>query len=165
MARSGKFAANMHLIGFNRNDPFPRKLRRLKSIRKRENLIYRAMGRAAKPMRDAMESNSPVRTGVLSQSFRIRKLKKTPRFVFGIRVGAVSGPRVVGPDQLGYIAGVSKGDTYQMAGWRDHFAELGTVNHGAHPHIAPAIQQHLTTYQRQVRLEINQAIAALVIKG
>lgn len=163
MARSGKYLANLHLEGFNRSDPLPRKLRRLMHLKDRQKLLYKAMARSAKDMRDAMEDGAPVKTGVLSQSFRIRKLKKTPPFVFGIRVGAISGPRVVSPGMLdnAKIDQYDQGDIFQMAGWRDHFAELGTVNHGPTPHIAPAIQRHLSTYQSKVREEINNLIASL----
>ena len=156
--RSGNYRSTLHLKGFKRSDPFPKRLRRLRNMNKRMNLIYRAMGKAATDMRDAMEAGAPVRSGVLSQSFRIRKLKKTPMFVAGIRVGAVSGPRVVSPNQLGYISGVSEGDTYQMAGWRDHFAELGTVYHSAHPHVQPAIRKHLSTYN----LKLRKALAEII---
>jgi hypothetical protein len=114
------------------------------------------MANAAKDMRNDMEAKSPVLTGVLSQSFAIRTLKKTPQYVFGIRVGAISGPRVVQPNQLGYISGVDAGDTYNAAGWRDHWAELGTRHHGPHPHIQPAIRKNLATYNLKLRRELGE---------
>lgn len=154
MASSGAYRANVHLVGFKRSDPFPRRLRQIKSIANRKKVIYKAMANAGKDMRDGMEANSPVLTGVLSQSFAIRRLKKTPTFVFGIRIGAISGPRVVQPGQLGYISGVDQGDVYNAAGWRDHWAELGTVNHGPHPHVQPAIRKHLGTYNLKLRREL-----------
>lgn len=161
--KSGNFAANLHLVGFKRSDPFARRLRRLKDLNKRKNVLYQGMANAARPMRDDMEASAPVKTGVLSQSFRIRKLKKTPQYVFGIRVGAVSGPRVVSPGMLdnAKIDKYDEGDVFNMAGWRDHFAELGTVRHGPTPHIAPAIQKNLGRYQKEVRKEIYKAIARL----
>lgn len=151
--RSGKFRSTLHLIGFKRSDPFPSRLRKIRNIGKRQGLVYRAMATAAKDMRDAMEAGAPVKTGVLSQSFRIRKLKKTPQFVFGIRVGAISGPRVVSPGMLdnAKIDKYDQGDVFQMAGWRDHFAELGTINHGPTPHVQPAIRKHLSSYNLKLR--------------
>ena len=161
--KSGNFAANFHLVGFKRSDPFARRLRRLQTLGKRKTVIYNGMAKAARPMLEAMEAGAPVKTGVLSQSFRIRRLKKTPQYVFGIRVGAVSGPRVVSPGMLdnAKIDKYDEGDVFNMAGWRDHFAELGTVRHGPTPHIAPAIQQNLGRYQKEVRKEIYKAIARL----
>lgn len=158
MASSGAYRANIHLVGFKRNDPFPKRLRQIKDIAKREKVIYRAMANAAKDMRDSMENLAPVRTGVLSLSYRIRKLKKTPAFVFGIRVGAVSGPRVVSPGMLdnARIDKYDQGDVFQMAGWRDHWAELGTVNHGPQPHVQPAIRKHLGSYNLKLRRAMGE---------
>lgn len=151
MASSGGFKANFHLVGFKRSDPFATRLRQVRSIAARKKMIYKAMAKAGESMRDSMEAMSPVKTGVLSQSFSIRKLKQTPTFTFGIRIGAISGPRVVSPNKLGYISGVEAGDTYNAAGWRDHWAELGTVRHAAHPHVQPAIRKHLSTYNLRLR--------------
>jgi hypothetical protein len=155
MARSGAFKANLFLTGFERNDPFPSRLRRLKKIKDRKNVLYKAMAKAAEDMRGDMEGKSPVLTGLLSQSFAIRRLKKTPTFVFGIRVGAISGPRVVQPNQLGYISGIAAGEEYNAMGWRDHWAELGTRHHPPHPHVGPAIKKNLGSYNRKLRFALG----------
>jgi HK97 gp10 family phage protein len=153
MASSGGYKANFYLTGFKRSDPFATRLRQIKSIANRKKVIFRAMANAGQSMRDAMEAGAPVRTGVLSQSYRIRRLKNTPQFVFGVRIGAISGPRVVSPGMLdnAKIDGYDEGDQFQMAGWRDHWAELGTRYQRAQPHVQPAIKKHLSTYNLRLR--------------
>jgi len=119
------------------------------------------MARAAHGMRDAMAALAPVRTGVLSQSYRIRKLKRLPPRTLGIRVGAVSGSAVVSPGRLEKIPGATLGDTFAMAGWRDHWAELGTVNHPPQPHVGPAIKSKTGEYNRELRSNLARILAAL----
>lgn len=157
MARAGAFKANLFLTGFKRSDPFPTRIRRLRTVAGKEKVLVKAMANAAKDMRNSMESLAPIRTGVLSQSFSIRKLKRTPPFIIGIRVGAVSGPRVASKQQveLAKIDGVEAGDSYNAAGWRDHWAELGTRFHGPQPHVQPAIRKNLATYQLKLRRELG----------
>lgn len=161
MARAGGYRANVYTRGFRRGDPLPRALRNFTQLQTREKLLAKAMAEAAQGMRDEMSALAPVRTGVLSQSYRIRKLKRTPNRVIGIRVGAVSGSAVVNPGRLEKIPGVTLGDTYAMAGWRDHWAELGTRNHGPQPHVGPAIKSKLGEYNRELRSNLAKLLLAI----
>jgi HK97 gp10 family phage protein len=145
---AGKFVANVYVKGFNRGDQLPRLMRKYMTLQTREKELIAAMKRAAKPMKEMMENLAPVRTGALSRSYAMRKLVKTPPRVIGIRVGAVSGK------------GVFQGDSFAKAGWRDHFAELGTVNHAPQPHVRPAINATLGTY----RLNLGKELAAILRK-
>ena len=139
---AGKFLANVHVKGFSPTDTLPRLMNKHLTLKAREKEIIAAMKRAANPMKEAMGKLAPVRTGALSRSYASRKLQKAPRGTIGIRVGAVSGQ------------GVFKGESYAKAGWRDHFAELGTINHGAHPHVQPAIRQKLGVYRQKLGAEM-----------
>lgn len=146
MARVGKFGSNFHIDGLKPTDPLPRRMLRFKSLALRDRLFIAAMTDAAGPMRDAMSKGAPLDTGALSQSFSIEKLKKVPDNILGIRVGAVSGE------------GVWDGNSFNKMGWRDHFAELGTKHHAAHPHVQPAIKSKLATYRKKLR----KNLAALI---
>jgi|11BtaG_2_1085332.scaffolds.fasta_scaffold00142_29 HK97 gp10 family phage protein len=92
------------------------------TLENRVNTIIGIMKTSAEPARAQMQSDSPVDTGVLSNSFKSRKLLRVPKGVFGIRVGAARGSK--------------------LAGWRAHFTELGTKHHPAQPFIKKAIQKH-----------------------
>ncbi len=139
---AGKFLANVHVKGFNYTDELPRLMRKYYSLGSREKMLIAAMKRAAKPMKEMMENLSPVRTGALSRSYSMRKLVKTPPNTIGIRVGAVSGK------------GMWQGESFAKAGWRDHFTELGTINHRAQPHVRPAINATLGTYRANLGKEL-----------
>jgi HK97 gp10 family phage protein len=139
MAKAGKFTANFNLIGFKPTDSLPRLIRMYMILKFRERALIAAMKNAAQPMADRMAALAPVRTGQLSRSYASSKLKKVPPGILGIRVGAVSG------------LGVFEGDTFGKAGWRDHWAELGTVNHPGKPHVQPAIKQTIGAYRIQLR--------------
>lgn len=139
---AGSFKANLHVRGFKPTDPLPRLMIKHLTLKAREKEIIAAMKRAAEPMRAQMSKLAPRRTGALSRSYSKTKLKKAPRGVIGIRVGAVSGQ------------GVFRGVTYGKAGWRDHFAELGTINHSATPHVQPAIRQKLGVYRQKLGAEM-----------
>jgi len=149
MAGAGRFAANVHLFGFRRSDPLPRKMRRYMTLKQREKELLKAMKRAALPMKRAMGKLAPVRTGALSRSYASEKLKKAPPRTIGIRVGAVSGE------------GVFKGQSFAKAGWRDHFQELGTVNHPAQPHVRIAIQTEIGTYRQLLSVELAKILKKL----
>lgn len=139
---AGRFVANVYVRGFNFQDDLPRLMRKYLSLADRETVLRNAMKRAAKPMKEMMENLAPVRTGALSRSYAIRKLVKTPPYTIGIRVGAVSGK------------GMWQGDSFAKAGWRDHFQELGTINHRPQPHVRPAINATLGTYRQNLGKEL-----------
>lgn len=133
---------NFHFIGFERSDPLPRLMRRYMTLKTREEALIRAMKDAADPMKEQMGKLAPRRTGELSRSYAAVKLKKAPSGVIGIRVGAISGK------------GVFKGQSFGKAGWRDHWAELGTRNHPGKPHVQPAIKQKLGVYRKKLRANL-----------
>lgn len=140
MAQRGRKVIRIDLVGFNRNDPLPRLLRRMYSLDKRRALLLKVMKAAAEPMRSAMEQGSPVDTGALKRSFRIRQSKKRTSFkTLSIYVGAVNG---------NYVSG---GEKKRLAGWRSHWAELGTVHHPGAYFIQPAIRRNIPVYQRLLR--------------
>lgn len=154
VGRGGRFKANFTASGINRDDPFPRALRRIKSRLKRKQQLDRIMKRALEPMRKSMSDAAPVDTGALQESFRVRTLRKVPEYVWGYRVGAVSGE------------GVGTGGlSFQLAGWRDHWAELGTQHHDPTPHIAPAINQHASSVRSNLDSEIFAYLDGLLRKG
>jgi len=133
---------NFHFIGFERSDPLPRLMRRYMTLKQRETALVKAMRDAAEKMKEKMGKLAPRRTGELSRSYASAKLKKAPNGVIGIRVGAISGK------------GVFKGQSFGKAGWRDHWAELGTRNHPGKPHVQPAIKQHLGQYRAKLRANL-----------
>lgn len=146
MATIGKFRSNFHIDGLAPNDPLPRRMLRFRSLATRDELFIKAMKDAAEPMRKAMASGAPLDTGALSQSFATEKLRKAPPKILGIRVGAVSGE------------GVWAGNSFSRMGWRDHFAELGTRHHAAHPHVQPAIKSKLPEYRKRLRVNLAALI-------
>ena len=146
MARAGKFASNFHIDGLAHSDPLPRRMLRFSNLKARDDAFIKAMKDAAEPMRLAMSKGAPLDTGALSQSFSSEKLRKVPQNILGIRVGAVSGE------------GVWSGNTFQRMGWRDHFAELGTRHHAAHPHVQPAIKSKLPVYRKKLRVNLAALI-------
>lgn len=133
---------NFHFIGFERSDPLPRLMRKYMTLKQRETALVKAMQEAAGPMKEQMSKLAPRRTGELSRSYAAVKLKKAPSGVLGIRVGAISGK------------GVFKGQSFGKAGWRDHWAELGTRNHPGTPHVQPAIKQKLGVYRKKLRANL-----------
>ena len=137
------FKVNVEVKGIDRNDPFPTALRRMKELKDRKKELNRIFRRALEPMRLDMSQLAPVDTGALEESFRVRSLRSTSRSVFAWRVGAVSGEGVG-------VGGLS----FDLAGWRDHWAELGTRHHAPTPHIAPAISKNVG----QVRSNLDYAI-------
>lgn len=149
MAGAGYFRANVHVNGFSRMDPLPRKMRKYMTMKRREKELIAAMKRAALPMKRAMGKLAPKRTGALSRSYASEKLKKAPPNVIGIRVGAVSGE------------GIWKGESFAKAGWRDHFQEVGTVNHPAQPHVRIAIQTEMGTYRQLLGVELARILKKL----
>jgi len=143
VGKGGSFRVQMEIEGIDRNDVFPRAVRRMKKIKDRKKYLNRIIRRSLEPMRRDMSSLAPVDTGALRESFRIRSISKTPPNVWAWRVGGVSGEGVG-------VGGLS----YSLAGWRDHWAELGTVNHEPTPHIAPAISQNVAEVRKNIDYEI-----------
>jgi HK97 gp10 family phage protein len=154
MASSGAFRANIYTKGFKKTDPLVTRLRRGANMVRAERFLLRAMKIAAEPMREEMGARAPVDTGQLSRSYRTRKLQKTPKNVIGIRVGAVSGESVVGAEDFDKITGVLFGQQYTLAGWRDHWAELGTIHHAPQPHVGPAIKNNLSKYRKELGVQL-----------
>ena len=146
MAAIGRFKSNFHIDGLKPSDPLPRRVLRFRNLATRDELFINAMKDAAEPMRKAMASGAPVDTGLLSQSFASAKLRNAPPKILGIRVGGVSGE------------GVWNGAAISRMGWRDHFAELGTVHHGPHPHVQPAIKTKLPVYRKKLRANLAALI-------
>lgn len=140
MARQGRQAIRFKLVGFKRSDPLPTALRKMYNLDKRRALLLKVMKAAAEPMRAAMEQGSPVDKGTLKRSFRIRNSKKKTSFKqLAIYVGGVNG---------NYVSG---GEKKRLAGWRSHWAELGTVHHPGAYFIQPAIRRNIPVYQRLLR--------------
>lgn len=154
MASSGAFRSNVFTRGFKKTDPLASRLRRGRNMVRAQRFLLRAMKIAAEPMRKEMGDRAPVDTGQLSRSYRTRKLQKTPKNVLGIRVGAVSGESVVGAEDFSKITGVLFGQQYTLAGWRDHWAELGTVNQAPQPHVGPAIKNNLSRYRKDLGVQL-----------
>ena len=119
-----------------------RALQRGRTLEQRKSAIIKVMKEAAEPARKDMSENAPVDTGVLSNSFRSRKLLKVPPGVFGIRVGAVSESR--------------------LAGWRAHFTELGTKHHAAQPFIARAIERNTPIVLKNLRVGLQSLLNSLI---
>lgn len=119
-----------------------RALQRGRTLEQRKSAIIKVMKEAAEPARKDMSENAPVDTGVLSNSFRSRKLLKVPPRVFGIRVGAVSESR--------------------LAGWRAHFTELGTKHHAAQPFIARAIARNTPIVLKNLRVGLQSLLNSLI---
>lgn len=119
-----------------------RALRGARSLEDSKAAIIKVMKEAAEPARADMERNAPVDTGVLSNSFRSRKLLKVPPRVFGIRVGAVSESK--------------------LAGWRAHFTELGTKHHAAQPFIARAIARQTPKVLQNLRVGLQSLLNSLI---
>lgn len=117
-------------------------IRGAKGIVNREQAIINAMKKATKDLEQDMGENAPVDSGLLSKSFRTRKLLKTPPGVVGVRVGAVSENR--------------------LAGWRAHFTELGTSHHSAQPFIGKAIGRNLPKILRRLRIDLQLLLTKLV---
>jgi HK97 gp10 family phage protein len=151
VGKGGRFRSNFTLTGFERNDPGPATLRAMLSLKDRMGALNKIMRRALEPMRKDMGSRAPVDTGALSESFRVRRLRKLPRNTLGWRVGAVSGEGV-GVGGLGF----------QLAGWRDHFAELGTDHHEASPHVQPAIRANAARVEVNIRSEFFNFVDGLL---
>lgn len=117
-------------------------LRGVKGLANREQAIINVMKKATKDLEEDMGNSAPVDTGRLSDSFRTRKLLKTPPGVVGVRVGAVSDNK--------------------LAGWRAHFTELGTTHHSAQPFIGKAIGRNLPKILRDLRIDLQLLLTKLV---
>ena len=140
MARLGRSTIRLKLVGFKRSDPLPTLMRRYYTLDKRRAMLLKVMKAAAEPMRSAMEQGAPVDKGTLKRSFRIRNSKKKTSFKeLAIYVGGVNG---------NYVSG---GEKKRLAGWRSHWAELGTVHHAGAFFIQPAIRRNIPVYQRLLR--------------
>ena len=128
MAQQGRQTVTFIIKGTDRKDPLPRKLRAIMSLKKRRKLLYNIVRDSGKPMRDMMRAGSPVRTGVLKKSFHVRQAKKKKFTQVSVFVGGIKGT----------FAGMDGPQKY--AGWRAHWAELGTVNHPGNYFLQPAIR-------------------------
>ena len=109
----------------------------LKYRLKELNQIVKLSG---EPMLKKMKRGSPVDTGALRRSLGIEKArrKKGPFFI-SYFVGARTGR---------YISG---GEIKSRAGWRLHWAELGTVNHSGRFFMGSAIRYGLPVARRLIR--------------
>ena len=97
-----------------------------------------------------MEQGSPVRTGALKNSFRVRKATSRRRFTeVSVYVGAVNGKRTEG------------GAEKKMVGWRAHWAELGTRHHAGANFIQPAIRRNMPVAQRLIREGLFNLLASM----
>lgn len=140
MAKLGRTGVGFVIKGTNRNDPLPKILRRQMNLKKRKETLYKILKRAAEPMAADMRQGSPVRTGALQASFRARKARKKIKFTeVAVFVGGVNG---------NYVSG---GQSKKMAGWRAHWAELGTVNHPGNYFLQPAIRRGIPVAQAKIR--------------
>lgn len=154
VGKGGRFRSNFHVDGFKRSDPGPSAIRNIKGIKNKRRAVNRIMRKALEPMRRDMSAGAPVDTGALQESFRIRSMVKVPPNVWGWRVGAVSG------EGTG-VGGLS----FQLAGWRDHWAELGTRHHEPTPHIGPAIRANVSQVETNIRYEFFVFVDGLLRKG
>ncbi len=117
-------------------------LKGAKTLEAKEEAIINIMKKAAEPLRIDMGESAPVDTGVLSKSFKTRRLLKVPMGIVGVRVGAARDSK--------------------LAGWRAHFTELGTAHHGAQPFIGKAIARHLPQILRELRVDLQLLLKKLV---
>jgi len=151
MAQLGrKGAVQFVIIGTKRNDPLPRRLRKHLTLKERKKVLLKIMKKAGEPMRKMMEEGSPVDTGALKNSFRVRKATSRKRFnEVSVYVGAVNGNRQQG------------GVTKKMVGWRAHWAELGTVRHAGANFIGPAIRKGIPEAQAIIREELGKLLRSM----
>lgn len=154
VGRNGGFRVQMEVEGIDPNDTGPATIRRMKKLKDRKKAVNRIFRRALEPMRRDMSSLAPVDTGRLRDSFRIRSIAYKDPNVWAWRVGAVSGEGT----SLG-------GSSFQLAGWRDHWAELGTRHHDPQPHIAPAISKNAGKVRSNISYEMFVFIDGLLNKG
>lgn len=154
VGKGGSFRVQLEVEGIDRNDYFPTAVRRMKKLEDRKKAINRIFRLALEPMRQDMSNFAPVDTGALQESFRIRSIAYKDPKVWAWRVGAVSGEGVG-------VGGLS----FQLAGWRDHWAELGTQHHDPHPHIAPAISKNVGKVRSNISYEMFVFIDGLLRNG
>lgn len=149
MAQLGRQGTKFFILGTKRTDPLPTKLRSILSLRRRKELLYRIVRDAGIPMRDMMRAGSPVRTGVLKQSFHVRKAKKQRFTEVAVFVGGIKGT----------FMGMDGPKKY--AGWRAHWAELGTVNHPGRYFLQPAIRLGIFRAKALIRARISKLVRNL----
>lgn len=140
MAQRGRNSLRIDLVGFDRNDPAMRALRSGFTLKRRVSELNKIVKHSGEPMLRKMKRGSPVDTGALRNSLGIEKArrKKGP-FLISYFVGARTGR---------YISG---GEIKARAGWRLHWAELGTVKHPGRYFMGPAIRYGMPVSKRLIR--------------
>ena len=156
MAQLGRKSTAFIIKGTSRKDPLPTLLRKYVSLEQRQKELYLILKRAGEPMAADMRQGSPSgATGALAASFRARKAKKkkfghVSVFVGGIKKGTITG---------------AKGGIVKMAGWRAHWAELGTVNHQGAYFLQPAIRRGIPVAKKKIRKGMQNLVRRLRKKG
>lgn len=139
MATQRRTAVRFTLTGAKRRDPGPRALRKAFGLKERRAELEKVVKNAGKPMAESMKQGAPVDTGKLAHSFGVQKSKKQSSF-----------------RKIAYFVGARTGrSTFaggkRFAGWRAHWAELGTVNHPGEYFIQPAIKKNTPVAIRLIR--------------
>lgn len=156
MAQQGRKTIRFIVKGTNRKDPLPTTLRRYLTLERRKKELYLIVRRAAEPMAEDMRKNSPVgATGALAASFRARKAKRQKFGHVSVFVGGIKSGKITG----------AKGGIVNMAGWRAHWAELGTVNHAGAYFLQPAIRRGIPVAKKKIRKGLSNLVRRLRKKG
>lgn len=156
MPQQGRTTVQFFIKGTKRADPLPTLLRKYVTLETRKKELYLILKRAGEPMAADMRRNSPVgSTGALAASFRARKAKRqkfghVSVFVGGIKSGTITS---------------GKGGVVKMAGWRAHWAELGTVNHPGAYFLQPAIRRGIPVAKERIRKGMANLVRRLKKKG
>ena len=131
---------SIRLTGAKRSDPLPRRLRSAFGLKTRRAKLEKIVKDAGKPMARDMAAGAPVDTGRLRASFGVQKSKKFSTF-----------------QRIAYFVGARKGRTTfggkvgRFAGWRAHWAELGTTHHPGAFFIQPAIRKNIPVAIQRIR--------------
>ncbi len=139
MAGQPRSTVSIRLTGASRNDPLPRLLRSAFGLKERRARLEKIVKDAGKPMAADMAAGAPVDTGRLRASFGVQKSKKSNFNTISYFVGARKGRTTFG------------GQVGRFAGWRAHWAELGTKHHSGAFFIQPAIRKNIPVAIQRIR--------------
>jgi len=118
-------------------------LEKLKGLTARK-VLASAAGAAMKPVLEGAREKVPVESGALRDSLRLAVRTQVEGAATAVEAG-VSARRGKVSGEIEIAEGLFEKLTMHWAGWRWHFAELGTSRQRAHPFLRPAMDERKET--------------------
>lgn len=139
-----------------------RKMEQLERVASQEAVVAAGV-KAMEPVAEDARANAPVRLGILRDSIRIAAQRPTSGSIIasiGITLSSGKIIREIPTEPGKFMRIPAKG-----AGWRWHWAELGTAHSAAHPFLLPALENNITKILAIFGAELKERIDQVVTGG